>query len=158
MLLLVALLAGCKSALDVYESKAAPAVIASTNTNGTFSLASRDLSSDIVLVTGAVQKVELPLLNSPSLAGDNATCMLLVPANSIPAHSDLHRVTLHYDNLGWLQGIRAGTQLVLRFQKNGEFDGVQFPANFIQPNGAANGSQPVSLQTNQPSSAAGSGR
>jgi hypothetical protein len=158
MLLLMVLVAGCKSALDVYESKAPAAVVVSTNSNGTLSLASRGLSSEIVLVTAAVQRVDLPLLNSPSIAGDKATCMLSVPAHSIPAHPNFRRVALHYDNHGWLQGLDAGTQLVLRFQKNGEFGGVEFPANFIQQNGPANRSQPVSLQTNQPSAAAGSGR
>ncbi len=158
MLLLVALLAGCKSALDVYESKAPSAVVVSTNTNGTLSLASAGLSSEVVLVTGAVQRINLPLLNSPSIAGDKATCMLSVPAHSIPAHPNFSRVALHYDNHGWLQGLNAGTQVVLRFQKNGEFAGVQFPANLFQLTGAANRSQPVSSQTNQPSAAPGSGR
>src|SRR5579864_9555186 len=147
MVLLMALVAGCKDALDVYESKAPAAVVVSTHTNGTLSLASRDVSSEVVLVTGVVQRVDLPLVNSPSIAGGKAACMLLVPAHSIPAHPDFRRVTLHYDNQGWLQGVKAGTELVLRFQKNGEFGGVQFPANFIQK-GTANRSQPVLLQTN----------
>ncbi len=121
MLLLMALVAGCKNALDVYESKATAAVVLSTNTNGTLSLASRDLSSKVVLVTGAVQRVDLPLVNSPSIAGDKATCRLLVSAHSIPSHPDTCRVALHYDNHGWLQNLNPGTQLVLRFQKNGDF-------------------------------------
>ena len=158
ILLLVALVAGCKNALDVYESKAPAAVVASTNTNGALSFASRDLSSEVMLVTGAVQRVDLPLVNSPSLVGDKARCLLLVPADSIPAHPDSCRVALHYDNDGWLQGLKLGDGLVLRFQKNGEFDGVQFPANFIQQSGAANGSQPIRPETNSTSSAAGSRR
>ena len=155
ILLLMTLGAGCKSALDVYESKAPPAVVVSTNTNGTLSLASRGLSSQIVLVTRAVQRVDLPLLNSPSIAGDKATCMLSVPAHSIPAHPDFRRVALHYDNHGWLQGLKAGTQLVIRFHKNGEFDGVQFLASFNQPNGSAN--QSASPATSPARVATGSG-
>jgi len=157
LLLMVALAAGCKNALDVYESKAPAAVVVSTKTNGMPSLALRDVSSDGVLITGAVRRVDLPLLNSPSVAGDNATCMLLVPARSIPAHPDVRKVALHYDNHGWLQGLKAGAQLVLRFQKNGEFDGVQLSASFVQPNGAGNRNRPVLLQTNQPSAATGPG-
>jgi hypothetical protein len=153
MLLLMALVAGCKNNLDVYESKATPAVIVSTNANGTLSLASRDLSFQVVFVTGTVQRVELPLVNSPSLVGDKATCRLLVPADSIPGHPEFCRIALHYDNHGLLQGLKPGTQLVLRFQKNGEFDGVQFPANFMQLNSATNWSQSVSRQTNQRSAA-----
>src|SRR5436305_6576982 len=103
----MALVAGCKSALDVYESKAPPAVVVSTNTNGTLSLTSSGLSSEVVLVTGAVQRVDIPLLNSPSIAGDKATCILSVPAHSIPAHPHLRRVALHYDNHGWLQALNA---------------------------------------------------
>src|SRR4051812_18884208 len=156
LLVLLALVAGCKSALDVYESKAKAAVVVSTNTNGTLSLASRAASSDVVLITGAVQRVDLPMINSPAIGGDNATCVLLVPARSIPAHQDIRRVALHYDNHGWLRGLRAGTQLVLQFQKDGGFDGVQFPANPVQPNGPATGRQPISSQINQPSAAAGS--
>ena len=156
MLLLMALVAGCKSALDVYESKA-PAVVVSTNTDGTLSLASRSLSPKVTFVTGAVQRVDLPFINSPSLAGDKATCLLLVPTRSIPVHSDFCRVVLHYDNHGWLQGLKPGIGLVLRFQKNGEFDGVQLAANFIQ-SGAANGSQPIRSETNSTSPAAGSRR
>jgi hypothetical protein len=48
-------LVACKNAMDIYESKAPPVVVVSTGTNGALSLASRDLSSDIVLVTGTVQ-------------------------------------------------------------------------------------------------------
>src|SRR3954467_5924155 len=150
LLLLLALVAGCKRALDVYESKARAAVVVST-TNGTLSLASRAVSSDVVLITGAVQRVDLPLLNSASIGGDNATCILLVPSRSIPVHPDVRRVALHYDNHGWLQGLSAGTQLVLLFQKDGGFDGVQLPAN-LPPNRAANW-QPVLSPTNQPSAA-----
>src|SRR5262249_5719499 len=104
MFLLSALLVGCKKDLHLYESKATPPVIVSTNASGALSFASRDLSSQIVLVTGVVQRVELPLVNSPSLFGDNATCRLLVPAHSIPCNLDLCRIALHYDNHGWLQG------------------------------------------------------
>jgi hypothetical protein len=74
ILLLIALVAGCQSALDVYESKAALTAVVSTNTNGALSLAWRHLPSEVMLVTGAVQRVELPLVNSPSLAGDKASC------------------------------------------------------------------------------------
>src|SRR5690348_1414138 len=83
MVLLVALVGGCKNALDVYESKAPLAVVASTNANGTLSLALRDRSSEVMLVTGAVNRVVSPVLDSPSIAGDKATCLLLVPARSI---------------------------------------------------------------------------
>ena len=152
------LLAGCKNALDVYESKAPAAVVVSTNTDGTLSLASRDLSSEVILVTGMVQRVDLPFFNSPSLAGDKATCLLLVPVHSIPAHPDFSRVALHFDNHGWLHGLKPGTELRLRFQKDGEFDGIQLPANFIQLTGAANGSQPIRSETNSTSSAADSRR
>lgn len=158
MLLLMALVSGCKNALDVYESKAPIAVVASTNTNGTLSLALRERSSEVMLVTGAVDRVAAPVLDSPSIAGDKATCLLLVPARSIPAYPEFCRVALHYDNHGWLQGLTPGAKLVLRFQTNGEFDGVQLPASFIQPNGATNRNQPVRQETNQPSAAAGSGR
>jgi hypothetical protein len=158
ILLLIALVAGCQSALDVYESKAALTAVVSTNTNGALSLAWRHLPSEVMLVTGAVQRVELPLVNSPSLAGDKATCILLVPARSIPAHPDFSRVALHYDNHGWLQDLKPGTKLVLRFLKDGEFDGVQLPTNFIQQTGAASGSQPIRSETNPTSSAAGSRR
>src|SRR5215471_4498567 len=109
MLVLRTFVVGCKSALDVYESKAPPAVLVSTN--GALSLASRDVSPDIVLVTGVVQRVDTPLLNSPSLAGDKATAMLLVPAGSIPAAPDFRKVAFHYDNHGWLQSLKTGTQL-----------------------------------------------
>jgi hypothetical protein len=148
------LLVGCNTALDVYESKAAPAVVVSPGTNGALSLISRTPSSDVLLVTGAVQQVDLPFVNSPAVGGDKATCMLLVPADSIPAHPHLRRVALHYDNHGWLQGLSTGMQVVLRFKKNGEFDGLQFPANFIQANGAGNLSQPVRPGTNQAPAAA----
>jgi hypothetical protein len=143
MFLLVTFIAGCKDALDVYESKAPTAVVVSTNGNGTISLAARDLSSEVTFVTGIVQRVELPLVNSPSIAGDKANYMLLVSANSIPAHPDSQRVVLHYDNHGWLQDLKAGMQLVLRFHKHGEFDGVQFPAVFMQQNGTTNRTQPA---------------
>jgi hypothetical protein len=149
MFLLPALLVGCKKDLHLYESKATPTVIVSTNASGTLSLSPRDVASEIVLVTGAVQTVELPVLNSPSLAGDKATCRLLVPAHSIPGYSDFCRIALHYANHGWLQGLKPGMQLVLRFQKNGEFDGVQLPANFIQPSGVTNRSPSGSSQTNR---------
>ena len=158
LILLMALVAGCKNSLDVYESKAPKSVVLSTNADGLFSLASRALSSDVVLVTGAVQRVDFPLVNSPSLAGDKATCVLLVPARSIPAHPDFCRIALHYDNHGLLQGIKSGSELVLRFQKSGEFDGVLLPSNFIQQSGPANGSQPIRSETNSTSSAAGSRR
>ncbi len=158
LILLMPLLAGCNNALDVYESKAAPAVAVATGTNGTPSFASRDLSPDVVLITGAVQRVDPPLVNSASIAGDKATCIVLVPTDAIPAHPHSRRVALHYDSDGWLQGIKAGAQLVLRFQKSGDFDGVQVPMNFIQPNGAAKRSQPVRSETNQTSSGGGSGR
>jgi hypothetical protein len=138
MLLLIAPLAGCKKALDVYESKAPAVLVSSTNTNGTVSLELRTLSSDLTLVTGIVQRVDLPLLNSPSVAGDKATCILSVPADSIPAHPDYSKVALHYDNHGWFQALKPGMHLVLAFRKSGEFGGMQFPANFIQTNGAAN--------------------
>jgi hypothetical protein len=141
LLLMVALAAGCKNALDLYESKAPAPVVVSAKANGMPSLALRDFSSVGVLITGVVQQVKLPSLNSPSVAGDNATCTLLVPARSIPAHPDVRKVALHYDNHGWLQGLKAGAQLVLRFRKNGEFDGLQLSASFIQPNGAGNRSQ-----------------
>jgi hypothetical protein len=158
MFLLLALIAGCKKDLHVYESRATPPVIVSSNASGTLSLASRDVSSQIVLVTGAVQRVELPVFNSPSLAGDKATCRLLVPAHSIPCYPDFSRIALHYDNHGWLQGLTTGMQLVLRFQKDGEFDGVQLPANFIQPSGVTNRSPSGSSQTNRRSAAAESSR
>jgi hypothetical protein len=158
MVVLVALVPGCKNALDVYESRAPLVVVASTNANGTLSFALRDRSSVVMLVTGAVHRVDSPVPDSPSIAGDKATCVLLVPAHSIPAHPDFCRVALHYDNHGWLQGLTPGAKLVLRFQTNGEFDGVQLPASFIQPNGAANRSQPVRPETSQPPAAAGSGR
>jgi hypothetical protein len=141
MVLLVGFIAGCKDALDVYESKAPAAVIVSTNGNG-LSLPVHELSSQVTFVTGIVQRVKLPLVNSPSIAGDKANCMLLVPANSIPAHPDYQRVALHYDNHSWLQGMKAGMQLVLRFNKDGEFDGVQLPAIFMQQNVTTNRSQP----------------
>jgi len=157
LLLMVALVAGCKNALDLYESKAPAPVVVSTKTKGMPSLALRDFSSGGVLITGVVQRVKLPSLNSPSVAGDNAACVLLVPARSIPAHPDVRKVALHYDNHGRLQGLKAGAQLVLRFQKNGEFDGVQLSGSFLQPNGAGNRNRPVLSQTNQPSAATGSG-
>src|SRR5438876_10816401 len=105
MLLLMALITGCKNALDVYESKAPLAVVASTNTNGTLSLALRDRSSEVMLVTGAVHRVVAPVLDSPSVVGDNATCLLLVPARSIPAPPDFCTVALHYHHQGSLQGL-----------------------------------------------------
>jgi hypothetical protein len=136
LLLLMPLLAGCKNALDVYESKAALAVTVAFGTNG-ITLSPSNLAPAAVLVTGAVQRVELPLVNTPSIAGDKAKCIILVPVDAIPAHPDCSKVALHYDSDGWLQGIKEGTQLVLRFKKDGRFDGVQFPPNLIQPSGAA---------------------
>jgi len=123
--ILLVLVAGCKKSLDVYETKK-PTVVASTSSDGTLLLSSRELSSDTLFVTGIVQRVTLPLLNSPSIAGDNASCLLLVPAHSIPARPDFSSVVLHYDNHGWLRGLKVGHEIILRFHKDGEFEGVQF--------------------------------
>jgi len=133
LLLLLALVAGCNSTLDVYESRVAAPVL-STNTDGTLSIASPDPSSGVTLVTGSVQRVDLPFVNSPSMAGDKATCMILVPAHSIPANPGSSRVALHYDNHGWLQGLQPGIKVVLRFQKSGKFDGVHAPRALPRPN------------------------
>jgi hypothetical protein len=121
--LLLMLVGGCQKPLHVYESKK-PAFAVSTNANGAISLNSKPVTSDILLVTGAVQRVNLPLLSSPFIAGDKASCAIGVPARAIPAHPEVSKVVLHYDNHGWLQGLTRGSQIVLRFNKSGEFDGV----------------------------------
>jgi hypothetical protein len=136
-MVLVFLVTGCRKTLDVYESKSPSPLVTSTNTNGAVLFSSRQAASDTLLITGNVQRVKLPLLNSPSVGGDKASCLLKVPASSIPEHPDVSRVNLHYDNHGWLQGLTPGTEVVLRFQRNGEFDGVYF-SNFIQPAGKTN--------------------
>ena len=132
--ILLLLLVGCQKPLHVYESKT-PAIVISTNANGAISLNSKPVTSDILLITGAVQRVHLPLLNSPSIAGDKASCVIGIPARAIPAHPEVSKVVLHYDNDGWLQSLTQGSQIVLRFHKSGEFDGAFMdPALFGSPN------------------------
>ncbi|MHC5804592.1 hypothetical protein ACYTX7_10325, partial [Streptococcus pyogenes] len=63
-------------------------------------------------------------INSPSMVGDNASAHISVPARSVPAHPGVSKVILHYDNHRWLMDFKPSDQIILRFNRNGEFDGV----------------------------------
>jgi hypothetical protein len=83
--------------------------------------------SDIVAVDGEVVSVRLPMLNSPSVAGERASVSIRVSPGSVPAFPEMRMVTIRFDP--YANPFRKGQKQVLLFLPNGMFwgiDGVRF--------------------------------
>lgn len=69
-------------------------------------------------VEAQVESVSLPLVNSPSIAGDRATAILRIVSGALPQHPHARRVQLAWDPHGGL-ALEPGAHVSLRFDANG---------------------------------------
>ena len=79
---------------------------------------------DLVGVRVRARSVNLPLVRSPSISGNRATCVLeLLPGYSRPKRKEIVTIKLYYDDA--VLEFKAGSQYVFRFSDDGKPFDVQ---------------------------------